>query len=60
MGFVERASELSCVQSEREQQIRIQDLRVLVFSQHMCEGGGVHRGKKELFKTKLLYFRQSN
>lgn len=40
MGFVERASELSCVHSEREQQIRIQDLRVLVFSQHMCEGGG--------------------
>lgn len=46
MGFVERASELSCVQSEREQQIRIQDLRVMVFSQHMCEGGGCTEGRR--------------
>lgn len=48
MGFVERASELSCVQSEREQKIRIQDLRVLVFSQHMCEGGGAQRDEGAL------------
>lgn len=62
MGFVERASELSCVHSERATN---QNPRPACFgvesenSVSICVRG-VHRGKKELFKTKLLCFRQSN